>query len=92
MDSSINEYHDYTHWHWITAIELLTRFPFGQTRECRVLLSNLFNLNGGNDKSNRDNIFYEWLSPQTVTGGGAYPFRTGISAYRLASFKIMSKV
>jgi len=53
---------------------------------------NLFNLNGGNDKSNRDNIFYEWLSPQTMTGGGAYPFRTAISAYRLASFEIMSKV
>jgi len=27
----------------------------------------------------------------TLTGGGAYPFRTGISAYRLASFEIMSK-
>lgn len=86
------EYHNYTHWPWITAIELLTRFRFGQTRECNILLSNLFNHNGRNDKSNHDNIFYEWLNPQTLTGGGAYSFRTGISAYRLASFEIMSKV
>ena len=28
-----NEYHNYTHWPWITAIELLTRFRFGQISE-----------------------------------------------------------
>ncbi|RPJ28773.1 MAG: hypothetical protein EHM25_09600 [Nitrosopumilales archaeon] len=71
---------------------MLTRFRFGQTNECNILLSNLLNHNGRNDKSNHDNIFYEWLNPQTLTGGGAYPFRTGISAYRIASFEIMSKV
>ena len=87
-----NEYHNYTHWPWITAVELLTRFRFGQTDECNVLLSNLFNHNGRKKKSNHDNIFYEWLNPTTKTGGGAYPFRTGISAYRLTSFEIMSKV
>ena len=87
-----NQYHNYTHWPWITAIELLTRFRFGQTNECNILLSNLFNHNSRNDKANHNNIFYEWLNPQTLTGGGAYPFRTGISAYRLASFEIMSKV
>jgi hypothetical protein len=27
-----NEYHNYTHWPWITAVELLARFRFGQTR------------------------------------------------------------
>ncbi len=86
-----NEYHNYTHWPWITAVELLTRFRFGQTDECNVLLSNLFNHNGRKKKSNHDNIFYEWLNPTTKTGGGAYPFRTGISAYRLTSFEIMSK-
>jgi glycogen debranching enzyme len=85
-----NEYHNYTHWPWITAIELLTRFRFGQIDECNILLSNLFNHNGKN-KSKHDKIFYEWLNPKTLTGGGAYPFRTGISAYRLASFEIMSK-
>ena len=85
-----SEYHNYTHWPWITAIELLTRFRFGQVDECNILLSNLFNHNGRN-KANHDNIFYEWLNPMTLTGGGAYPFRTGISAYRLASFEIMSK-
>ncbi|CAN5564869.1 hypothetical protein BH18THE1_BH18THE1_08310 [soil metagenome] len=85
-----NEYHNYTHWPWITAIELLTRFRFGQIDECNVLLSNLFNSNG-KKKPSHDNIFYEWLNPRTLTGGGAYPFRTGISSYRLASFEIMSK-
>lgn len=87
-----NEYHNYTHWPWITAVELLTRFRFGQTEECNILLSNLFNQNEQNSKSDHDNIFYEWLNPTTKTGGGAYPFRTGISAYRLTSFEIMSKV
>lgn len=90
-----NEYHNYTHWPWITAVELLARFRFGQTEECNILLSNLFNLfnhNGRKNKSNHDNIFYEWLNPTTKTGGGAYPFRTGISAYRLTSFEIMSKM
>ena len=86
-----NEYHNYTHWPWITAVELLTRFRFGQTDECNILLSKLFNHNGRKNKSNHDNIFYEWLNPITKTGGGAYPFRTGISAYRLTSFEIMSK-
>jgi hypothetical protein len=73
-------------------VELLTRFRFGQTDECNTLLSNLFNHNGRKNKSNHDNIFYEWLNPSTKTGGGAFPFRTGISAYRLTSFEIMSKV
>jgi len=87
-----NEYHNYTHWPWITAVELLTRFRFGQTDECNLLLSNFFNRNGKNKKSDHDHIFYEWLNPTTKTGGGAYPFRTGISAYRLTSFEMMSKV
>jgi len=87
-----NEYHNYTHWPWITAVELLTRFRFGQTDECNILLSNLFHHDGKNRKSDHDNIFYEWLNPTTKTGGGAYPFRTGISAYRLTSFEIVSKV
>ena len=87
-----NEYHNYTHWPWITAVELLTRFRFGQTDECNILLSNLFNHNGRKNKSNHTNIFYEWLNPVTKTGGGAYPFRTGISAYRLTSFELMAKV
>jgi hypothetical protein len=88
-----NEYHNYTHWPWITAVELLTRFRFGQAEECNILLSNIFNHHGikNESRSNHDNIFYEWLNPATRTGGGAYPFRTGISAYRLASFEIVSR-
>jgi glycogen debranching enzyme len=84
-----HEYHNYTHWPWITAIELLTRFRYGQINECNILLSNLFRNNGGSKKGN-DKIFYEWVDPSTLTGGGAYPFRTGISAYRLAAFEIIS--
>ena len=85
-----NEYHNYTHWPWITAIELLTRFRFGQISECTILLSNLLYSNPNNN-ANQDRIFYEWLDPRTLKGGGAYPFRTGISAFRLASFEILSK-
>ena len=85
-----NEYHNYTHWPWITAIELLTRFRFGQISECTILLSNLLYSNPNNN-ANHDRIFYEWLNPRTLKGGGAYPFRTGISAFRLASFEILSK-
>jgi len=87
-----NEYHNYTHWPWITAVELLTRFRFGQTDECNILLSNLFNHSKQNNKFDHDNIFYEWVNPTTKTGGGAYPFRTGISAYRLTSFEIVSNL
>ena len=87
-----NEYHNYTHWPWITAVELLTRFRFGQTDECNILLSNVFRHGKQNNKSDYDNVFYEWLNPTTKTGGGAYPFRTGISAYRLTSFEIISKL
>jgi len=86
-----NEYHNYTHWPWITAIELLTRFRFGQISECTILLSNLLYSNPNNN-ANHDRIFYEWLDPRTLKGGGAYPFRTGISAFRLASFEILSKL
>ena len=84
-----HEYHNYTHWPWITAIELLTRFRYGQINECNILLTNLFRNNGGSKKGS-DKIFYEWVDPSTLTGGGAYPFRTGISAYRLAAYEIIS--
>ena len=84
-----HEYHNYTHWPWITVIELLTRFRCGQINECNILLSNLFR-NNGNSKKGNDKIFYEWVDPRTLAGGGAYPFRTGISVYRLAAFEIIS--
>jgi glycogen debranching enzyme len=86
-----NEYHNYTYWPWITAIELLTRSRFGQTEECNTLLSNLLDVDLNNQDANRDKIFYEWLDTRTLKGGGAFPFRTGISAFRLASFEILSK-
>jgi hypothetical protein len=86
-----NEYHNYTYWPWITAMELLTRFRLGQTEECTTLLSKLLDTDLDNRDVNRDKIFYEWLNPSTLKGGGAFPFRTGISAFRLASFEILSK-
>ena len=86
-----NEYHNYTYWPWITAMELLTRFRLGQTEECTILLSNLLDTDLDYKDVNRDKIFYEWLDPRTLKGGGAFPFRTGISAFRLASFEILSK-
>ena len=36
--------------------------------------------------------FYEWINPVTDEGGGAYPFRTGISAVRIAIADIIEKI
>ena len=85
-----NEYHNYTYSSWITSIEMLTRFRCGQISECIILLSNLLNADHNNN-ANHDRIFYEWLDPRTLKGGGACPFRRGISAFRLTSFEILSK-
>jgi hypothetical protein len=35
--------------------------------------------------------FYEWLNPINDTSGGVYPFRTGISAVRIALADILAK-
>ena len=60
-----NEYHNYTYWQWISAIELLTRFRCGQISECTILLSNLLSTDTNNN-ANHDRIFYEWLDPRVV--------------------------
>ena len=36
--------------------------------------------------------FYEWINPITDKAEGAYPFRTGISAVRLAIFDILKRI
>jgi hypothetical protein len=36
--------------------------------------------------------FYEWVNPLTDQGEGAFPFRTGITAIRIAIADIFSKI
>ncbi len=36
--------------------------------------------------------FYEWMNPKTDRGEDAYPFRTGISAVRIAVFDILKSM
>jgi hypothetical protein len=36
--------------------------------------------------------FYEWINPITDEGNGAFPFRTGISAVRIAVVDILGNI
>jgi hypothetical protein len=78
-------YHNRTFWPWITGIEILARSRFKRFEECNTLLSKL---------ASEDKLhiltFYEWVNPKTGQGGGAYPFRTGICAVRMAIDHIVS--
>ena len=53
-------------------------------KECDLLLSKI---------TSQDNpyiySFHEWVNPVTGKGDGAYPFRTGISAIKIAIFEIL---
>jgi hypothetical protein len=80
-----NQYHNYTCWPWVTAIEMLARSKFDMLEEQDVtLLSMLIS------EDNRY-AFYEWIDPITESGHGAFPFRTGISCIRLALAEILKK-
>ena len=79
------QYHNYTFWPWITALEILTRNKFNQVKERNLLFSNLALENDNRYKY----AFYEWINPITDKGKGAYPFRTGISSIRIALFDIL---
>jgi hypothetical protein len=79
-----NQYHNHTFWPWITAIEMLARSRFTRYEECDILLSRLTTECSPNILS-----FYEWIDPITAQGNGAFPFRTGISAVRIAIFDIL---
>ncbi|HEY7778162.1 MAG TPA: hypothetical protein VIA09_06445 [Nitrososphaeraceae archaeon] len=72
------QYHNQTMWPWTTAIELSARSKFNQFKDCKSLLSEL--------SSGKPYMysFYEWVNPVDKQPGGAFPFRTGISAIRLA--------
>ena len=74
-----NEYHNHTFWAWITGIEMVARNRFGKVDDFNYLLS-MFVSNNGIDS----NMLHEWVNPLTFQGNGAYPFRTGISAIRIA--------
>jgi hypothetical protein len=82
-----NQYHNHTFWPWSTGIEMLARSRFERIEECNTLLSVL------TSKDEEDNLraFYEWVDPLTHTGKGAFPFKTGISAVRIAISDILYK-
>lgn len=77
------QYHNHAFWPWITGIEMLARSRFGRPDECLSLLSIVASEEGPKDYS-----LYEWVDPNTFAGQGAFPFRTGISAVRLAIIDI----
>ena len=74
-----NEYHNHTFWAWITGIEMVASNGFGKIDDFNYLLS-MFASNNGIDS----NMLHEWVNPLTFQGNGAYPFRTGIYAIRIA--------
>ena len=82
-----NEYHNHTFWPWATGIEILARSRFNEFEECNILLSKL--ASGGHPHLH---AFYEWINPITDEGSGAYPFRTGITAIRIALADMLKKI
>jgi glycogen debranching enzyme len=83
------QYHNHTFWPWTTGIEMLARSRFNQVEECNILLSKL---TSNDNKTVGIHTFYEWINPITNEGGGAYPFRTGISTVRLAITDLAQKI
>ncbi|AIF85126.1 glycogen debranching enzyme [Candidatus Nitrososphaera evergladensis SR1] len=83
-----NQYHNHTFWPWTTGIEMLARSRFSRVHECHELLSML----ASNDCQSNKRAFYEWVNPVTNTGSGAHPFRTGISAIRIAIADILGQM
>jgi hypothetical protein len=81
------QYHNHTFWPWTTGIEMLARSRFNRIEECDILLSKL-----ASEGHPHLHAFYEWINPITDQGNGAYPFRTGISAIRIAITDIVGKI
>ena len=77
-------YHNHTFWPWTTGIEMLARSRLDRIEECNILLSKL-----ASEDEPHPHAFYEWVNPNTGKGDGAYPFRTGISAIRIAIADIL---
>jgi hypothetical protein len=81
------QYHNHTFWPWATGIEMLARSRFNKVDECEILLAKLASEGHPNLQA-----FYEWINPITDQGSGAYPFRTGITAIRIAIADILEKI
>lgn len=75
-----NQYHNHTLWPWTTGIEMLARSRLERVDECQALLTML----SSKDSQSNTRAFCEWVNPVTDVGSGAHPFRTGISAIRIA--------
>ena len=80
-----HQYHNETIWPWTTALEMLARSKFNLIDDCNALLSKL--------SSGHPNMycFYEWINPVNKRPNGAYPFRTGISATRIAVANVVKQ-
>jgi glycogen debranching enzyme len=80
-----HQYHNETIWPWATALELLARGKLNQFNECTDILALL--------SSGKPNMysFYEWINPVNKHPDGAFPFRTGISAVRIAVANILQR-
>jgi len=83
-----HQYHNHTFWPWMTGVEMLARSRFNKFGECNILLSKL----ASDDGCPELHSFYEWINPVTGEGAGAYPFRTGITAVRIALADILKKI
>src|SRR5215210_4132704 len=81
------QYHNHTFWPWATGNEMLARSRLVQFEECDILLSTL-----ASEGHPHIHCFYEWLNPINDTSGGVYPFKTGISAVRIAIADILAKI
>jgi hypothetical protein len=80
-------YHNQAFWPWTTGIEMLARGRFGRVEECDMLLSAL-----ASENHLSNHAFCEWVNPITNEGNGAFPFRTGVSAIRIAISDILEKL
>ena len=80
------EYHNHTFWPWIIGLEILARSRFEKPEDCEYLLSKL-----ASEGQPHIHAFYEWINPTNDEENGAYPFRTGISAIRIAIADILAK-
>jgi hypothetical protein len=83
----LHQYHNQTFWPWTTGIEMLARGRFGRGEECDILISAL-----ASENDTIKHAFCEWVNPITNEGNGAFPFRTGISAVRIAISDILEKL
>ncbi len=82
-----NYYHNQTFWPWTTGIEMLARGRLERFEECETLLTAL-----ASESQLHNHAFYEWVDPITNEGNGAFPFRTGVSAVRIAISEILEKL